>query len=273
LSPELQQIVAQGLEVLSKGNKTTVLCQYRIGSLLLQVEKHAAANDVDAVISTIAAEWGVDPKRLSRLYAARNVAAAFSLSFVREQLEQPLKCGNYLTWAHFLNLQKVQDEAKVQLLLQEVRENSLTAKELALQLAGEAAVKRAGGRRPAVPASPRAMLRKVTLSTQHTTNYLSSVITPLDELIAAGVDYDDKLSDELASAVSQLSVMSAQASEALRRVKQLQSKMGKKPKEGKPARSKKSAKSGEDAAPAVASPAVVPTPGGVRRKVKVARSK
>lgn len=281
-TPELQQIVEQGKEVLSKGNKTTVLMQHRIGSLLLQVEKHVLASEVDDTIAAISQEWGIDPRNLNKLYAAKLVAQAFSLAFVREQMEQPLSNGGYLSWTHFVQLQKAQDPLKIEALLSKVRENALTSKELALEMAGESAIVRSGGRRPSVPASPRAMIRKVTLSTQQTSNYLNSVIGPLDELITAGVEYDDKLSDELASAVSQLSVMSAQEAEALRRVKQLQSRLGKKPKEAapsepKPTKGKRGRKPGKQksAATEAASetvavatvPGVVSPPTGVRRRV------
>lgn len=231
LTPELRQIVEQGKEVLNKGNKTSVLMQHRIGTLLLQVEKHVSAGEVNDVIKEISQEWGVGRKNLNKLYQAKNVAQMFSLTAIREQIEQPLSNGSFLSWSHFVELQKLHDQKKIDEFLENCREGSLTSKDLKLRVSGEAKNQRSGGRRPSVPTSPRAMIRKVTLSTQQTSNYLSSVMSPLDELISAGVEYDDKLSDELASAASQLSVMSAQASEALRRVKQLQVRLGKKPKE------------------------------------------
>lgn len=232
LPEQVQEIVLSGRKVLQSGAKTNVLTQWRVGDLLNKLDAHVDSKDkaaLDELITQVCTCWGYRDINLTSMYNLRSVARTFTLSFVKEQLDEPLRNGQLITWSHLLELQKIQDPARVEQLLEQIRENSWSSKELRLQMSGgsESSVKRAGGRKPSVPTSPVAIVTKITKSVQQTSNYMREVMEPIDSLIGEGFDYDDNLIEQITAAIDQLKDFHKDATEMLARLKKMSSIAGK----------------------------------------------
>jgi hypothetical protein len=229
LPAAVQEIVEQGRQIVAKGVKTNVMNQWNLGFLIGKLESIVAEGELDETVSKVALCWGHSNLTLTTMYNLRNVAKCFSSKMVKEELEKPMKNGNIITWSHLHELQKIGDQGKISSLLEQVRENSWSAKELKLQLSGEAApvIVRSGGRKPTVPTTPVGIVTKIFKSVQQTENYINEVLGPIDELIESGLDYDDNLSDRIKEAIDQLSSMSKKSSEMLSKLKKLGSVAGK----------------------------------------------
>jgi hypothetical protein len=229
LPAPVQEIVEQGRQIVAKGVKTNVMSQWQLGFLIGKLESLVSEGELDETVGKVALCWGHSNLTLTTMYNLRNVAKCFSSKMVKEELEKPMKNGSIITWSHLYELQKIGDPDKISGLLEQVRENSWSAKELKLQLSGESApvIARSGGRKPTVPTTPVGIVTKIFKSVQQTENYINEVLSPIDELIESGLDYDDNLDARIKEAIEQLSSMSKKSNEMLVKLKKLSSIAGK----------------------------------------------
>jgi hypothetical protein len=179
-----QEVALQGAQLLQKGFKANLLVQHALGEHVNSVLEATHLDDEQRKheVKKLAAYWNQPNLNLSTLYDLRNVAVTFSRAFLEAQVEERMSNGNYLTWSHFKELQKISSEKRQLAVLKQVRQNCWSANELALELQGkrEAEVKRSGGRKPTLPKSPTAMLQKIFTTVQSTDNYLLAVSEPLE---------------------------------------------------------------------------------------------
>lgn len=178
-----QSAATEGIQKLQAGYQVALLVQYDLGAIVNRIFNAEHLNEAQQrqEVKKLAAFWNQPNLGPSTLYDLRNVADAFERSFIKEQSEERLSNGGYLSWSHFKELQKVGTEKRQLALLKQIRRHSWSANELALELQGkkEADVKRSGGRRPTLPKTPNAMLQKLFTSVQQADNYVQAVSEPL----------------------------------------------------------------------------------------------
>lgn len=220
-------------KVLAAG-KVGVLLFHDIGSLIDLLYK---SEDLDeaakrAEMTKLANYLGKDGFSLTQLTDYRNVALAFPREYLIKQVEQPMSNGKLLTFSHFHALQKISNESKREALLAKVRKQSLSARELSVEMAskGEADLKRNGGRKPGIPKSPNAMLQKLINSTQQTDNYLHEMLNPflvaVDEIDEE--NFDNAFVENLDTALTRLEETEKTLHETREKLKKARSRAGKK---------------------------------------------
>lgn len=179
-----QEAALQGAALLQKGFKLNLLVQHSLGDHVNKVltAEHLNEEQRKEEIKKLAAYWNQPNLNTSTLYDLRNVAVTFSREFLTSQVEERMANGNYLTWSHFKELQKISSEKRQLSVLKQIRQNCWSANELALELQGkkDSEVKRSGGRKPTLPKTPNAMLQKIFTTVQLTDNYLTAVAEPLE---------------------------------------------------------------------------------------------
>ena len=191
-----QHVANEGREKMVKGFQVQTLIAYDIGELLDDVMSAEHLNDAQKKneLKKLLAYWNQPEMSLSKLYDLRNVSVAFDRDFIKEQVAEPLSNGNYLSWSHFKELQKISNEKRQLTVLKKCRKHGWSSNELALELASknESSVKRSGGRKPTLPKTPNAMLQKLYTTVGQSHNYLSAVTEPLQgvfmEMSASDVD-------------------------------------------------------------------------------------
>jgi hypothetical protein len=191
-----QAAAIAGVDKMRAGFQVALLIQYDLGSIVNKIFAAEHLNDTQQKqeVKKLAAYWNQPNLGPTTLYDLRNVAAAFDRNFIKEQAEERLSTGGYLTWSHFKELQKLSSEKRQLSTLKQIRRHSWSANELALELQGkkEADVKRSGGRKPVLPKTPNAMLQKLFASIQQSDNYVQAVCEPLEgiflEMPASDVD-------------------------------------------------------------------------------------
>lgn len=223
-----QQVAEEGLNKLKAGHQVTILINYDIGTLVARVmdAEHLNETQQKQEIQKLAAYWNQDRMGPTTLYDLRNVAVAFEREFIREQSEQRLANGHYLSFAHFKELQKVGSQKRRLALLKQIRKNSWSANELALELQGkrEAEVKRSGGRKPTLPKTPTAMLQKLFTSVQQADNYVVAVGEPLDGLFLelGANDVDAQFAENIELAMTRMNEAAEHLKETEKKLKVVQ---------------------------------------------------
>lgn len=181
-----QEAATEGVEKVKAGYQAALLISYDLGALVNRVYEAEHLNETQRKqeIKKLAAYWNQPNMGPSTLYDLRNVAAAFDREFLLEQSKEKMSNGNFLTWSHFKELQKVNSEKRQLSILKKIRQHSWSANELALELQGkkEAETKRSGGRKPTLPKTPNGMLQKLFTSIQSADNYVTAVSEPLGGL-------------------------------------------------------------------------------------------
>lgn len=191
-----QEAAMEGAKKMQAGYQVALLIQYDLGTIVNRVYEAEHLNETQRKqeIKKLSAYWNQPNLGPTTLYDLRNVAAAFDREFLVEQSKEKMTNGGYLTWSHFKELQKVNNEKRQLSILKKIRQHSWSANELALELQGkkESEVKRSGGRKPTLPKTPNGMLQKLFTSIQQTDNYVTAVSEPLEgiflEMPASEVD-------------------------------------------------------------------------------------
>lgn len=188
MDPTTAHVAQEGIKKLQQCSQVAILVQYDLGMLVNSVyeDEKMDENQRKEEIKKLAAYWNQPNLNLAALYDYRNVAASFDREFIKEQVNERLANGSFLTWSHFKEIQKLPEKRQLAVLKQ-IRQHSWSANELALELQGrkEAKNKRSGGRKPSLPKTPNAMLQKLFASVQATDNYLTAVTDPLEEAVSA----------------------------------------------------------------------------------------
>ena len=184
MDPRTKEVAIEVAKKLLAGYQVALLVQYDIGAKVSYVLEAPHLNEAQKKqeIRKLAAYWNLPNLTPVTIYDLVNVANAFTREFVSAQVTEQMSNGNYLTWSHFKELQKVSSEKRQLALLKRVRMECLSANDLAFELQGnnEAEVKRSGGRKPKLPKTPVAMLQKIYTTIQLADNYLEAVSEPLD---------------------------------------------------------------------------------------------
>ncbi len=235
--PETQAAAELGAKKLAGVQGVVVLVQYDIGT---QVAKLLGSNRLKG-LDREAVQEQMDmlglflygkPARSTNLYDLRNVAVSFTRAFVKEQIGVPMADGSYLTWSHFKELQKIATDTDTGVasqlkVLTATRDNSWSANELRDQIKGTGAAKinRSGGRKPSVPKTLSAMLRKLSNLGNQTSNYIGEIRTEdsntfLDELESLPLqDVTEKFAENIENTEESLLAARAQVQLALHDVK------------------------------------------------------
>lgn len=221
-----QKAAAAGVKKLQAGFQVAVLIQYDLGEIVNSVYEAEHLNETERKneIKKLASYWNQPSLNSSTLYDLRNVSAAFDREFVKLQVEERLASGAYLTWSHFKELQKVKSESKQLAILKKVRQHSWSANELALELQGrkEAAVKRAGGRKPTLPKTPNAMVQKLFTTVQQADNYVTAIVEPLGGLLEmSSSDFDDQFIENVTNTLTRISETTQHFSETEKQLKKV----------------------------------------------------
>lgn len=222
-----QEVALSGQKTFLQGMQVAALLAHDLGTLVNNVftAEHLNETQRKQEIQKLAAFWNQADINPTKLYDLRNVAVAFSRSFLQEQVEEPMSDGNYLTWSHFRELQKVNGEKKQLAILKKIRRNSWSANELSLELSskGAVAVKRSGGRKPGLPKTPHGMLHKLFLTVGHAKNYLEAVTVPLEGnfLEMSADEVDDKFLENVDETLERLSQTHEEIASTVKRLQKV----------------------------------------------------
>ena len=181
---EVTQIAAtEGMKKLKAGVQVSVLIPYDLGTIINTVLEAEHLNDSQKKdeLRKLAVYWNQPNMTLTTLYDLRNVAISFDRDFINAQVQEPMANGNYITWSHFKELQKIGNETKQLTILNKVRQQSWSSNELAFELQGKKQnqVKRTGGRKPTLPKTATGMLQKLYTTVQQADNFIDAVTEPL----------------------------------------------------------------------------------------------
>jgi hypothetical protein len=205
-----QEAAKDGVQKLQAGCQVALLISYDLGAIVNRIftAEHLNEAQQKQEVKKLAAYWNQPSLGPTTLYDLRNVADAFERNFIKEQSEERLSNGGYLSWSHFKELQKVSTEKRQLTLLKQIRRHSWSANELAFELQGkkDADVKRSGGRKPALPKTPNAMLQKLFASIQQSDNYVQAVSEPLGGIfmeMPAG-DVDEQFVENIENALTRM---------------------------------------------------------------------
>ena len=182
---EVTQIAAtNGMKKLKAGVQVSVLIPYDLGTIINTVleAEHLNESQKKDELRKLAVYWNQPNMTLTTLYDLRNVAVSFDRDFINAQVQEPMTNGNYLTWSHFKELQKIGSESKQLSILKKVRQQSWSSNELAFELQGKKQnqVKRSGGRKPTLPKTATGMLQKLYTTVQQADNFIEAVSEPLN---------------------------------------------------------------------------------------------
>lgn len=188
MDPVTQAAAREGLQKVESGRKIAVLVSYDLGTIVNSVLEATHLNETQQrqELKKLAAYWNQPELGPTTLYDLRNVAISFDREFVKSQVESPMANGQYLSWGHFRELQKMPTDTpagvKAQMArLKQIRHHCMTVNELELEGQGrrDSEIKRMGGRKPSLPKTPTAMLQKIYTTVQLTDNYLQAMSEPL----------------------------------------------------------------------------------------------
>lgn len=205
-----QEAAQAGLGKIKTGAAVSVLVAYDLGAIVETVydAEHLDDNQKKDEITKLAAYWNQPNLSRQTLYDLRNVSSTFDREFIKSQVEERMSNGNYLTWSHFKELQKIGGEKRQLATLKKIRQHCWSANELALELQGkkEAEIKRAGGRKPTLPKTPNAMLQKLFTSIQQTDNYVSAIQEPVQSLFMElpAEDYDERFVESIDNTLARM---------------------------------------------------------------------
>jgi hypothetical protein len=205
-----QEAAQLGLGKIKTGAAVNVLVAYDLGAIVDTVyeAEHLDDKQKKDEITKLSAYWNQPNLNRQTLYDLRNVSATFDREFVKAQVEERMSNGNYLTWSHFKELQKIGGEKRQLSTLKKIRQHCWSANELALELQGkkQAEVKRSGGRKPTLPKTPNGMLQKLFTSIQQTDNYVSAITEPVQSLFMEmpAEDYDEQFVENIDNTLARM---------------------------------------------------------------------
>lgn len=239
-----QEAAKEGIQKLQAGHQVALLISYDLGAIVNRIftAEHLNEAQQKQEVKKLAAYWNQPNLGPTTLYDLRNVSAAFDRAFIKEQSEERLANGGYLSWSHFKELQKVSTEKRQLTLLKQIRRHSWSANELALELQGkkDADVKRSGGRKPALPKTPNAMLQKLFTSVQQSDNYVQAVSEPLGGIfleMPAG-DVDEQFVENIDNALTRMVEAGTNLKETEKKLKAVRKRAANMLKKGDAAESK-----------------------------------
>ena len=237
---EVTQIAAtEGTKKLQAGFQVSLLIRYDLGNIIDTIfrAEHLNESQQKQEIKKLAAYWNQPNLGPSTLYDHRNVAVAFDRDFIKEQVEERLSDGGFLTWSHFKELQKIGGDnnrtaAECQLAtLKLTRKHSWSSNDLALELQGkkESSIKRTGGRKPMLPKTPNAMLQKLFASIQQSDNYVQAVNEPLDGIFMEMpvADVNEQFVENIDNALARIVEASSHYKETEKRLKKVRTRAAK----------------------------------------------
>ena len=139
MSEVTQQAATEGMKKLKAGVQVSVLIPYDLGTIINTVLEAEHLNDSQKKdeLRKLAVYWNQPNMTLTTLYDLRNVAISFDRDFINAQVQEPMVNGNYITWSHFKELQKIGNETKQLTILNKVRQQSWSSNELAFELQGK----------------------------------------------------------------------------------------------------------------------------------------
>lgn len=225
-----QEAATEGAKKMQAGYQVALLIQYDLGTIVNRIfdAEHLNETQQKQEVKKLAAYWNQPNLGPTTLYDLRNVASAFERTFVKEQVEERLTNGGYLTWSHFKELQKVSSEKRQLSILKQVRRHSWSANELALELQGkkDADVKRTGGRKPTLPKTPNAMLQKLFTSIQQSDNYVQAVGEPLEGIFLEmpASDVDDQFVTNIDNTLARMEEASQHIKETEKKLKKVRTR-------------------------------------------------
>jgi hypothetical protein len=225
-----QEAAQAGLGKIKTGAAVNVLVAYDLGAIVDMVHEaeHLDEKQKKEEITKLAAYWNQPSLNRTTLYDLRNVANTFEREFIKAQVEERMSNGNYLTWSHFKELQKIGGEKRQLSTLKKIRQHCWSANELALELQGkkEAEVKRSGGRKPTLPKTPNAMLQKLYTSIQHTDNYVSAIQEPVQSLFMElpAEDYDERFVENINNTLARMEEAAERLSEMRKALSQVKTR-------------------------------------------------
>ena len=162
MSPALQEIAKTFDEKLAKGATVIVVTMYDMGARLKEVVDDEGTYGSGAV-KQLAEYHGISGGETA-LYAMMNFAKSFDKDYVKTNSLRPMANGHYMTLGHWLQLMKIQDDAKREKMLEKVLRESVSANDLEKEIragaSGGTKNARQGGRKPKAPTSPIMGLQK-----------------------------------------------------------------------------------------------------------------
>jgi hypothetical protein len=233
MTKEVKQIASQGWNKIKLVGTMDITMLYDLGELVLELTENNSIDDKSKLkgIAQLASYWSMGPQKYTpaMLYNLRTVPETFEREFFISQLEKPMSNGELLNWSHFVELQKLEDQQEILDMLDTIRNDCLSSRDLKIQIEGEgkAKVKRFGGRKPKMPSSPTAALRKFKSTLQKSDNYVQAMMEKIKEYSEMPLDSFDTATDKnISDVLQQIDKMLWDLKEAEPQLKALQQRLG-----------------------------------------------
>lgn len=185
MSQEVQSLASMGWTKIKLVGSMDLMMLYDLGEIVLQLTENKDLDDKskNLGVTQLATYWSMGHQKYTpaMLYNLKSVPETFDRQFFNEQIEKPMVNGELLTWSHFVELQKLEEAEEITDMLEHIRSECLSSRDLKIQIEseGSAKVKRFGGRKPKMPTSPTAALRKFKTTLQKSDNYVQAILEPL----------------------------------------------------------------------------------------------
>lgn len=185
MSQEVQSLASMGWTKIKLVGSMDLMMLYDLGEIVLQLTENKNLDDKskNLGVAQLATYWSMGHQKYTpaMLYNLKTVPETFDRQFFNEQIEKPMANGELLTWSHFVELQKLEEAEEITEMLEHIRSECLSSRDLKMQIEsqGAAKVKRFGGRKPKMPTSPTAALRKFKTTLQKSDNYIQAILEPL----------------------------------------------------------------------------------------------
>lgn len=198
MDEEVQRLAKDSATKLHNRAKYDILIVYDLGCALaaLRALKHLGDSAKEQQQHLILQYWGALGYKCNSndVYVLCTVVGAFSKNYISSQIDEPLANGTRLTWKHFYELAKIDEDLRGP-WLKRIREQSITSNQFAQEMRARGLVQteRHGGRNPTVPVSAPAIVGKTCSLLVQTRRFIEAA---QDNLSETCVDYAPDEIDE-----------------------------------------------------------------------------
>jgi hypothetical protein len=231
MKSEVQSLASIGWTKIKLVGSMDLMMLYDLGEIvsMLTENKNLDEKSKSLGVVQLATYWSMGHQKYTpaMLYNLKTVPETFDRQFFSQQIEKPMANGELLTWSHFVELQKLEDAEEITDMLDHIRKECLSSRDLKMQIEseGSAKVKRFGGRKPKMPTSPTAALRKFKTTLQKSDNYIQAMLEPLKTTYMQLSSFDVSMLKNADDALSQMDKLMWDMQEAEQHIKAFKQKV------------------------------------------------
>lgn len=221
MDEDVQKLAKTSVASLESRALYDILVAYDLGCALtaLRELKHLGDSAKEHQQHLVLQYWGALGYKCNTndVYVLCTVVSAFSRNYVSSQFDEPLANGTRLTWKHFYELAKIDEDLRGP-WLKRIREQSITSNQFAQEMRarGLVQIERHGGRNPSVPVSAPAIVGKTCSLLVQTRRFIEAAQENFAETCVeyAPDEIDERYVNMTARAVSEIDELQRQLTTA-----------------------------------------------------------